>query len=305
MAESTLYLDPRTGILDDAPTAGSLRISGAFTVGVTAPVVIYCHLHGRYEAHDEVARLGMRGRAGFGPLMFAKALLAAASGDCATYKKWTAGLSREVTAIISRPGRASTPTYSWECYARMISQRTPFHDALRALARMSLPVVAPSVGQASLVPIELNRATGAIERRPPERSGGNWQVLPKDSAWLVVPCKRCGFECMDTFALTGEAVGAGGAGGARSRRAPGMPWKGEIAPLSHDLAKVLAADGVRTCDEYEQRSRLLDKALQGDVDPNQMGPLKCARSIATAVVGVAEDIGWVVAEALSNLVDEP
>jgi hypothetical protein len=181
MTKSTLYLGPATGELSDEPAAGHVRVPGAFTVGVTARAVIFHHVHDRYEAHGMVAALGMRDREAAGPLAFARALLAASSRACRQYRQWARGFHQELSRVVAREGRANAPAQSWASYIALVNARTSLHDALRALARLSVPA-APRT--APTQPLALGDPVGR-DPPPPRRTGGSRLADPSGRRGLA------------------------------------------------------------------------------------------------------------------------
>jgi hypothetical protein len=284
MAESTLYLHPATGELTDAPTGGAVRLPGAFTVGVTAPVVLFCKIHGRAEAHGMVAALGMRDREAAGPLAFARALLAAGSHTCGQYRQWARGFRRGLAEIVARGGRASAPSRSWSAYIALINARTSFHDALRALAHLPVPAAPRSV---PTQPLALDRRSGEIHVVRGRRAEPDWQSLPSGpTAWLIAPCADHGAELFDTLPFL---------------------TRGSARTLLEDLATSLAAEGAASCDEFARRLAALREETSGFADPLRASPvdatetLRFCVALAGAIVRVSDDLGWLVAHALVDL----
>jgi hypothetical protein len=283
MAESTLYLDSTTGELSDEPASGRVRLPGAYTVGVTAPVVLSCQVHGRYEAHGMVATLGMRGRETAGPLAFARALLAAGSRTCRQYRQRARGFHQDLARVVARGGRASAPAQSWASYIALINARTPFHDALRALARLPIPAAPRSV---PTQPLALETRSGTIRPLRGGQAQAGWQILPAGTAWLIAPCAEHGTELFDML--------------------PYLP-PGSARTLLEDLATSLAAEGAGSCDEFARRLVALREQTAGFADPLRASPvdgtetLRFCVALAGAIVRTSDDLGWLVAHALVDL----
>jgi len=282
MHQTSLYLDPASGTLNERPGSGSLLVDGGFTVGVSAPVVFPCQLHGRYEAHETIVALGMRDRGAAGPLAFARALLAASAGVCRQYRQWMRGLEGDLTAIVRRGGGANAPARSWSAYIAAINRRVAFNSALRNLAALRVA----ATPAASLVRgMALDPHSGMIQTVRGLHVPVGWQPLPRDGAWLVAPCEMHGMELFDTLGHLGPA---------------------DHSALQEDLAVALAAEGAQTCDEYDQRLRRLQDEVarvQWGTPPAGTAPLRYCQHLAGAIVRVSEDLGWVVARALAGLAD--
>lgn len=282
MHQTVLYLDPASGTLDDRPGPGLLQLSTGFTVGVSAPVVFPCRLHGRYEAHETIVALGMRGRGATGPLAFAKALLAASAGTCRGYRQWVRGLEGDLTAIVRRGGGPNTPARSWSAYIAAINRRVAFNSALHNLAALRVPETPAASPVRSMA---LDPRSGVIRTVAGLNIPAGWQLLPRDGAWLIAPCEAHGVELFDALGHLGPA---------------------DHSALQEDLAVALAAEGAQTCDEYGQRLwRLREEVgrVQWGTSPAGTVPLRYCQHLAEAIVRVSEDLGWVVARALADLAD--
>lgn len=279
-----LYLNPSSGDLKSYHERGFVAIDGDFTSGVTAPVVLFCRLHGVYEAVGKVTVPGARGRSVQGVYAFLRCALAAAAGTCRTYRTWRKGLGDSILQIVSGPATPAGPVRAWREIGAVFGMRVPFVDALRALASLQTPHMAPLVVAAHpMTVVSLDPTTGSISASP-----GTGRVppgclrLPSDAGWLIIRCPDHGWEMIDTLPAISQA---------------------DAVALVEDMATVICADGVDTCAEFHKRIEILrERAPTAVTDEWYQGkglwPLLYAQQLADAIVRVTGDIGWLVAEIL-------
>jgi hypothetical protein len=288
---STFYLDPQTGALyaESRPARGVVQLPGVFVVGVTAPVVIDCMLHG-FEAHMSVVGLGHRGRNVQGPHTFARCALAAAAGSCRQYRAWEAGLADDITRIPQRTSEISWSTQSWRALRAAISQRVEFLEAMRALAAIELPQLSQEEASAIALPqppravtgvnYALHRASGTISVIASHQCPPGYVRLPYDGgAWIATRCRDHGWDLYDEIpALSGQ------------------DWEAVIS----DFAVVTAADSARSCEElYARFYSLAEFAEKIVLSPNEvrgasagLGTLQHARAVADIIAKVCGDFAW-------------
>ena len=277
---AALYLDPRTGVLSMDPRPGAQEV--ACTPGVTAPIVVHCRVHGVYEAVSTVAAPAVRGRDQASIMAFVSSLLAAAARSCTRYKAWMRGVKDEVTRVLTAVPSPAYPVEAWREIGAIVGRRVPFMDALRALASLEMPRCGTRA--ASSLPyavVTLDPASGLVElqtsgRVPP----GHVRLSPNP---LVVRCDTHGWEQVGT-----------------------LPHISTLAshPVNLDLAPVICADGVGTCEELRHRIDILmqhmpDPQAHDPTLPDAVRTMHYMKEMAASILRVTDDVGWLVAQVLA------
>lgn len=286
--QSTVYVDPDTGVLSTTALAGAEEVAGIIP-GVTGPIILRCSLHGRHHQVGTVTT-ALSGRSGLPALEdFIRVTLAAVCTTCAEWKQaWhrTSGAFDHLRADTHR-NVLTKPVDTLLAVGRALNAPRPFPDALQALAGLQLPADPPPLAVGGAFAVD---PAGTILSLPPGRrppAGG--AQLPSDKSWCVVCCQRHGWEHAASLA---EPDG-------RSRAA------------LLDLGSVLIAQAVETCDEFSVTRDVLRRELEVLPVCDRQGawtrpahPLAAMRfylDAAAAFARATRDIGYVVARALEVL----
>lgn len=274
----TLYLHPDTGELLDDPVAWAPPIPDV-DVGVEAPLIVRCQLHGQYEHHDRIVGALHIERSAETVLDFARCLLAASSGSCRTYRAWVPQLDERYLTRLEAIPRAQRPLASYLLIADIIASVLPHADALAALAAMPLPDLPPAtypVGRQAI----LDLRTGTITLvSPSERAPAGMVSLPRGRQWLLAPCRNHGW---DLFGRLGAPSG-------RTQQI-----------LTH-YARVVIATSVASCDDLRARTRLMRIDPVPECVGRALDALRYYRDFAGALHQVTHDTAWVVGEILDEI----
>ncbi len=280
MTTPILYFHPDTGEIQADAFAHAMPLPDC-TVGVIAPALVRCQVHGAYEPLGRVMKApAIQGYTRL--LSFSRALLAAVCGDCRTFSQRARGLTEHAyhTRLDAAP-QAEQPLASYRILSDLLE--TPLPQAIAALAAMSFPAVAPGISAIQRRAV-LDPQCGRILIAAPGAQDPILVQLPQDGQSLVAPCATHSWDCLGTFAPDDAPIGS---------------------PLFRNLGMVLLASACTSCDDFKAREALLNipdyPRSRGPASP--LAFLKYCRAVAIAIARVTQDTGWVVGEELSRLAD--
>lgn len=287
-----IYLDPGTGALSPDYKPGWVCIVG--DTGISAPLVIHCALHRKYEAVGTTASLDT---IDLGHTRAADLVRAALAATCATCREWRASVrtfqqtlrslcSARTAAGIKADDRLLLPVRSYLALSQALNSPKPLPEALARLAGMTLPCDPPSIPLG--VTAYLGPDGAVALRMSGDRAPNGARQVSHSSGWCLMRCATHGWEHIGSL----------------------MPPDGKTRLIVKELGHVLLAQGVQTCEEYAMTRRVMDAELGAATFPKRgrsvipVPPLEALRSyraLAGALARATGDLGYVAARALEQM----